>query len=820
MSKPFFSVIVPTHNGADRLPTSLQSVLKQTFDDYELIVICDSCTDNSAEVARSYGAKVLTVSCERDGLARNAGLDIATGEWILFLDDDDYYMHEYCFSKLHDRIRKEPDLDVLDFSFVWRTLGYKSPSRDECFVMVWCRAWRRSFIGSNRFNDEPYGSDKHFFNQMIKDNPDIRIAFYDSPIYYYNYLREGSLSWMEKKKTLLDIIITHYDEPWELGKPFFDMLQYQRCADLAKISVTLVQDGSENELPWTTLLSGYTFPVNVVTIPHSGVAEARNAGIENTQSDWIMFFNFDDHLADLCSLDLILKNLPTDEYNLIWGKVVQETKWYTGITYLNCIFEVGFGDTDGKMYRRQFLNEHNIRFDPRSTYYYDSIFNTLVLSECEPWKIAHMTTEIFPFLKTFRADSFRHTLEAFESRRTDVFQRDTILAEELRLRDNDFAYRRLVAKTIVYGYYTICDSDHVGKPGTFSPAYLDYYRSHKDIFQPFVGSSELDVIRAEIEAEVYNLIQFFYNEHKIEYYVQYDNITFTEWLAYLDMCADRDDQTDTELPAPQPEPTTLVTHDVRPVTDIPNPRIVVYCGTYDVYLNMIASAKSLLSTTAVDKIYFLTEDDTFPYDIPDIIENINIKPLAMQLFDPDGPNFNSAWTYMCMIRAYFPQLFPQYSRILSLDIDIVINDNVADLWNYDLSDYYYAGVPERQRQKSSSDPLYVNFGVIMMNLDKLRNDNISAQLIDSLNKQKYGCPEQDAFNKLCAGHILHLPAEYNYTTYSHITGDAVKERIVHYAGQKFWRHYSLVKKYSDREWPEVIAIQNKLQEERRVNHER
>lgn len=818
--RPSFSIIVPTHNGADRLPSSLQSVVSQTYDNYELIVVCDACTDHSADIASGYGAKVINIDAHRDGLARNAGLDVANGDWILFLDDDDYFMHEYCFAQLADQVGKH-DEDVLDFAFVWKGEGYKIPSKDECFVMVWCRAWRRSFIGDNRFDDSPYGSDKHFFQKMIQNNKDLKIHFWNTPIYYYNYLREGSLSWMEKKKTLLDIIVTHYDEPWELGKPFFDMLQMQRCADLSDIAVVIVQDGPEHALPWKDLLSEYTFKTTVVTIPHSGTGAARNAGIKNSSSDWIMFFNFDDHFADVCSLSLILKNLPTDEVNLIWCKIAHERKWYTGVTYINCVNDVNFGDTDGKLFRRKFLNDHSIRF-AKNTLYYDSIFNTIVLSESEPWKIVHMTSDIYPVLKTFREDSLRHTIEALEKLRTGVFQRDCILMDEMKRRGHEFTYKRLIAKIIVYGFYTVCNSENVGKPAIYSQEFIDFYRKNKETFAEILHSSEIDVVMNEAETEVLNLVQTYYNEHKIELYFQNDNISLVEWLNYLDSCASGTPVTPVtalsqpepaELPAQEPEKVIPIRKEAAPVQATREERIVVYCGTYDVYLNMVASCKSLLSNVAVDKVYFLIEDDEFPFEIPDIVQTINVKPLANQLFDEDGPNFDSAWTYMCMIRAAFPEMFPQYAKILSLDIDIVINDDVSDLWDYDLTDYYLAGVPERQRQKSTADPLYINFGVVLMNLAKLRKDNIQEPLIASLNKQKFGCPEQDAYNKICAGHILHLPAEYNYTTYSHITGDAIKERIIHYAGQKFWRHYSLVKKYSDQEWPAIMEKQRKLKGE-------
>ena len=86
---PFFSVIVPAHNAADRIRRGLSSIKRQTFDDYELIVVCDSCADNTEKIAKSYGAKTYPVNFHNDGLSRSEGIDRASGEWVLFMDDDE-----------------------------------------------------------------------------------------------------------------------------------------------------------------------------------------------------------------------------------------------------------------------------------------------------------------------------------------------------------------------------------------------------------------------------------------------------------------------------------------------------------------------------------------------------------------------------------------------------------------------------------------------------------------------------------------------------------------------------------------------------------
>ena len=810
MPTPKFSVIVPTHNGADRIEKALASVREQTITDYELIIVCDACTDESAEIAEEYG-RVIVTDAHRDGLARNAGIDAATGEWILFLDDDDWFIHEHCFEILTNAVSNITE-DVLDFGFIWKWHGYKKPRRDEMFVMAWCRAWRRSFIGDNRFDDGDFESDKRFFQKMILNNPDVTVRYLDSPIYFYNYMRKGSMTWMEKQKTYLNLIVVHKDEPWKLGKPFFDMVQCQRCVDMDRVTVTIVQEsGANTDLDWPTLLSGYDYNIQVIPASNEiiGTAAARNLAIEKSMSDWVMFCRWDDRLADVCSLSMMIDNFPTDECDLIWGKIVHERKWYTGSIYLNCEKGSDFSNTDMKMYRRQWLIDNNMRFNTRSPHY-EYIFNSLILAMLDPWRIRMLTTDFYPYLVTFRDDAYIHTEEGYDRLRDSVFERECIIAQKNNDSGRDFQYRRSLAKAVCTEYYASYRPDKNEQKHTYRENLPEFVATFMDDLKA-IPKADWDTIKEEAETEELNYIQNRYNELKQELYLKNDDIEFDKWLTDLYKLANEYQPDDS---GQEVEVVTISDpeHVVIPEKEEKEPRVVVYCGTYDVYMNMVASLKSLLFNTPVDKVYFLIEDDTFPYELPDIVETINVKNQTW--FPSDGPNFDNAWTYMCMVRAAFPQMFPQHKKILSLDIDIVINDDVSDLWDYDLDGYYLAGVPERQRQKSSADPIYINFGVVMMNLEKLRQDNISQQVIDALNTRKFGCPEQDAYNKYCAGHILDLPAEFNYTTYSHITGDAERQRIIHYAGQKFWRHYEMVKRYSDRKWADVMVQQEQIRGDR------
>jgi len=191
--RPFFSVIVPEHNSAEFMRKGLDSIKAQTFTDYELIIVCDACEDNTAEIAREYSDKVFEIKAGRCGLARNKGLDEASGEWVLFMDDDDWWMNENVFQLLADTVGKEGE-DILAFGFYWQSFGYRFNKPGRLFTAIWNKAWRRSFIEEHgfRFPDWKH-SDDDGFSRIT--HPHAKIAFMEEPLYYYNFMRAGSLTW-------------------------------------------------------------------------------------------------------------------------------------------------------------------------------------------------------------------------------------------------------------------------------------------------------------------------------------------------------------------------------------------------------------------------------------------------------------------------------------------------------------------------------------------------------------------------------------------------------------------------------------------------
>lgn len=195
-----FSIIIPAYNSADYIVNALNSIKSQSFKDYELIVVCDSCKDNTAEIAMQYGAKVHIVNFGNDGLTRNKVLDVAKGEYVLFMDDDDWWLHEYVLEQLNDELIRLKDADVLAFSFIFKGIGYASPTKNQgkLWVAVWNKCWKRECIGSTRFPKIHSCSDRYFHDAMMKKK--LKIYTWDMPMYYYNFLREGSISQKDGRK--------------------------------------------------------------------------------------------------------------------------------------------------------------------------------------------------------------------------------------------------------------------------------------------------------------------------------------------------------------------------------------------------------------------------------------------------------------------------------------------------------------------------------------------------------------------------------------------------------------------------------------------
>lgn len=225
-------------------------------------------------------------------------------------------------------------------------------------------------------------------------------------------------------------------------------------------------------------------------------------------------------------------------------------------------------------------------------------------------------------------------------------------------------------------------------------------------------------------------------------------------------------------------------------------RVAVYAGTRNVYGMMAAAAKSLLAHTRMDRVWFLTEDAAFPEPLPDVISVKNVCGMKTGKLDPNGPNSNTKWTWMSQIRLCLPEILPDEIRVLWLDTDTVVEDDIGDLFDIDMAGNLVAMVEEPVRSKYPFT--YHNAGVMLMDLARLRRDHVMAKWLHLVNTVPLTAQEQDAINLICQGEILTLGPEYNSAGV--ITQDAEEPYIRHFAGYLRQSGEPYFKKLEQAEW--------------------
>lgn len=206
---PLISVIVPVYNSEKYLHRCIDSILTQTFSDFELLLVDDGSTDSSGAICDEYAKKdqrVRVFHKENGGVssARNLGLDKARGEWIAFVDADDELM---TISIDFNSFMGEEDLIIGGFidcpsqiEFNLPTGSYSQDSLNELYSnnvghFVWgsvCgKLFKRSLIGKEKFDLKmTLGEDELFFLQYLKYVRTCKIIdsykykYYTTPYFY------------------------------------------------------------------------------------------------------------------------------------------------------------------------------------------------------------------------------------------------------------------------------------------------------------------------------------------------------------------------------------------------------------------------------------------------------------------------------------------------------------------------------------------------------------------------------------------------------------------------------------------------------------
>jgi len=212
-------------------------------------------------------------------------------------------------------------------------------------------------------------------------------------------------------------------------------------------------------------------------------------------------------------------------------------------------------------------------------------------------------------------------------------------------------------------------------------------------------------------------------------------------------------------------------------------KAVAYCATRNLYPRLPTAINSLLTNNkGIDKVYLFLEDDDCVLFRDKRIEIINVTKLEQYLWK-ESANYDTVFTYMSLIRLCFPMYLPNVDKVLYLDVDTIVDDNIEELFDIDMKTNIIVGTEDLINIKGDGG-IYINAGVMLMNLKEMRVVDFTHRVLPLINSDKRLLyPDQDAMNITASGKKIVISSIYNTFCTKQ---SKEKPKIVHYAGFKTW----------------------------------
>lgn len=234
-----FSIILPCYNVEKYIRACIDSILQQTYKDFEVILVDDGARDSTPQICDEYAEKdtrVRTIHKPNGGQAdaRNIGLEAAQGDYICYVDSDDFLANDNVLQLLADKTAGNPDIVHYKFQEWFESDGHIAPCRfdyriptkgrsvadiycdlidkDAYYNSAWSKIIRRGLLMENeiRFEKGIVGEDNEWYYHVVMVAKSL--ALVDEPLYIYRR-RQGSTTTAITRKNLVDQL--HVLDKWE-----------------------------------------------------------------------------------------------------------------------------------------------------------------------------------------------------------------------------------------------------------------------------------------------------------------------------------------------------------------------------------------------------------------------------------------------------------------------------------------------------------------------------------------------------------------------------------------------------------------------------
>ena len=813
--EPKISVIIPVYNVEEYLSKCLDTVLNQTLNEIEVICVNDGSTDNSLRILKEYAQRdrrITVVSRENKGVgySRNEGIKLATGEFIAFMDPDDYYpdasvLEIMCQEAIDHKVK------ICGGSLILynenRKIEIKKKEKNECFTEDKVRSYSdfQYDFGFQRYiyDRKLLEQNKIFFPHYTRfQDPPFMVkafvsagTFYALKLYTYAYRwAHKTLNWTEEKVCHLlnglrdDLIMArdfhledlfsltlsriqtkykqelnlyHTDEIRALKEEIMSIcLQFARnkyadgsaktkvsvilpiynagrylkeCLNstihqtLKEIEIICVNDGStDNSLDIIKEYAQKDSRIKYIDKPNAGYGQAMNCGLDLATGEYIGIVEPDDYI-ELAVYEILYRRAKETNVDFVKGDVYF---WYSKAnkrTYSNIItnknlynaVQYDLSDTGlmvgaiancAGIYRTEFLKQHHIRYheSPGASFqdqgfYYQVMFH------------AHSGLFLNIPLYHYRQDNQDSSVKDM-SKVSCILDEYKFVREILAKVPYKERFYPLFYKKMINSYLWNLSKLPVDEASDFREKICKDFNiavKNKELTREVVGNESWKKILPFLEVGDIHTIPILLSSD--ERYARYLYVTMFSALTNAKI----------------------------------NTR-------YEFYILVSGSfpGRYIEKITELEKafnccIHFVDMKDAF-------------SDLTQQIAHISTPTY-----YRLLAADILPK---EYNKCIYLDIDVCVCADLSDLMNTDIKGYYLAGViapgyhfnEKHHCERLGLDSMrnYVNAGVLLMNLEEIRRDNVTQKFVE-LSKKNYESQDQDVINVACYGKIKLLPLKYN-----------------------------------------------------------
>lgn len=281
----------------------------------------------------------------------------------------------------------------------------------------------------------------------------------------------------------LQILVPHYKETTEVIKPLLDSIAIQQNVDFSQIGVIICNDGTDVKFN----LPEYPMKVEIYNEPHRGVSGTRNACLDHATADYVMFCDADDMFYNACGLYIIMREINNGIFDTLVSVFLEETRdpKTKDPIYINHDMDSTF--VHGKVHRRQYLINNNIRWNENLTIHEDSYFN--ILCQRLAREVKYCPTPFY--LWKWRDESVcRHDEKYLLKTYNNMLDSATALIEQFlsRTRKEDAMF--YATSTIYDAYFTLNKDEWINQENQeyraavekrFAKFYQDYKSLYEDV---------------------------------------------------------------------------------------------------------------------------------------------------------------------------------------------------------------------------------------------------------------------------------------------------------------------------------------------------